>query len=187
MLAYFYHFHNARVVGALQKRGNRLALEAATAMLLGCCFGFAPESPFIQSFGFTLVYLGFGGLLMLCLTAPEPRETSSPVNFAWQKISGALAFVGVYSYSIYLWHVPVQIVGTNTLNALSPVPLSPALLTWIYVAVSIPFGILMARLVEFPVLRFRDKLFPRVSQPDRLTPVEITDAETRLHPDPVLT
>jgi peptidoglycan/LPS O-acetylase OafA/YrhL len=187
VLAYLYHFHHARIVGALQKRGNRLVLEAASAMLLGCCFGFAPESPFIQSFGLTLVYLGFGGLLMLCLTAPEPRQTSSPVSVAWQKISGALAFVGMYSYSIYLWHVPVQIVGTNTLNALSPVPLGPVLLTWIYVAVSIPFGILMARLVEFPVLRFRDKLFPRVSQPVKVTPVGITDSEAGLRPDPVLT
>jgi peptidoglycan/LPS O-acetylase OafA/YrhL len=187
VLGYFYHFHTARVVAALQKRGNRLMLEAATALLIGCCVGFAVESPFMQSFGLTLVYLGFGGLLMLCLTAPPPREASSGANTAWLRISGALAFVGAYSYSIYLWHIPVQIIGTNTLNALSPVPLSPALLTWIYAAVSIPFGILMARLVEFPVLRLRDKLFPRVSQPVELAHVETTDSEARLRPDPVLT
>jgi peptidoglycan/LPS O-acetylase OafA/YrhL len=187
VLAYFYHFHNARIVGMFQKRANRLVLEASSAMLLGCVFGFAPESPFIQSFGLTLVYLGFGGLLMLCLTAPEQRETSSSISIAWLKISGAFAFVGVYSYSIYLWHIPVQIVGTNTLNLLSPLPLSPTLLTWVYIAVSIPFGILMARLVEFPVLRLRDRLFPRVSQPVKSTAVAITDAEARLRADPVLT
>ncbi len=187
VLGYFYHFHTARVLGVLQKRGNRLILEAITALLLGCCFGFAPENPFMQSFGLTLVYLGFGGLLMLCLTAPEPSESASLAGTAWKNIGGALAFVGMYSYSIYLWHVPVQIAGTNILNALSPVPLGPALLTWIYVAVSIPFGILMARLVEFPVLRLRDKLFPRVSQPVKLTPAGIADAEARLRSDPVLT
>lgn len=187
VLGYFYHFHTARVVSAFQKRGNRLMIEAATALLIGCCFGFAVESPFMQSFGLTLVYLGFGCLLMLCLTAPPPRETSSPANVAWQKISSALAFVGMYSYSIYLWHIPVLDYGTNILNALSPVPLSPAVLTWIYVAISIPFGILMARLVEFPVLRFRDKLFPRVSQPVKVTPTEIADHEARLRPEPLMT
>ena len=188
VLGYFYHFHNARIVGMFQKRANRLVLEASSAMLLGCVFGFAPESPFIQSFGLTLVYLGFGGLLMLCLTcAGSAHETSSSVSIAWQKFSGAFAFVGVYSYSIYLWHIPVQIVGTNTLNLLSPLPLSPTLLTWVYIAVSIPFGILMARFVEFPVLRLRDRLFPRVSQPVKSTAVAITDAEARLRADPVLT
>lgn len=185
-LSYFYHFHPARVIGTLQKRGTRLILEAATALFLGCCFGFTVESRFMQSFGLTLVYLGFGGLLMLCLTAPEPRETFSPMSVAWQKLSEALAFVGMYSYSIYLWHFAVLIYGTNILKALSSVPLSPAVLTWIYVAVSIPFGIVMARLIEFPVLRLRDKLFPRVSQPVKTAPVEITDAEARTSSEPLL-
>jgi peptidoglycan/LPS O-acetylase OafA/YrhL len=161
VIGYFHYFRPELIPGIFGNLWRRVALEGATALLIGCCFAFPVESQFMQSFGLTFVYLGFGGLLILCLTAPAREESSSLMSVAWIKTSGALAFVGVYSYSIYLWHIPIETYGLRGVVALSPVTLSLVSLTYIYIVISIPFGIMMAHIVEFPALRLRDKLFPR--------------------------
>jgi peptidoglycan/LPS O-acetylase OafA/YrhL len=161
VLGYFYHFRPGLIPSLLGHRWNRLALEVITALLISCCFVFPLESPFMQSFGLTLVYLGFGGLLVLSLTARGPAESTAGLNVACGKIGSVLAFLGTYSYSIYLWHLPVEVFGLRGVQALSPVKLGAASLTFIYIAISIPVGILMAQIVEFPALQLRDRLFPR--------------------------
>ena len=134
----------------------------------------------MQSFGLTLVYLGFGGLLTLSLTAGASEAPRTGLSAISGKIGAALAFVGTYSYSIYLWHVPVEIFGLRAIRAMSPVVLNPALLTYIYVAISIPLGILMAHIIEFPALKLRDRLFPRNSglvTPDHAETLELAEQD----------
>ena len=180
VIGYFYHFHPEFVPNVLRNRRNRLVLEGITALLIGCCFAFPVESAFMQSFGLTLVYLGFGGLLVLFLTARGPAESSTGLGAAGSKIGGAFAFVGMYSYSIYLWHIPVVLFGLRGIQALSPVTLSPQALTYIYIAISIAFGILMAHIIEFPMLQLRDRLSPRTSsfgEPKRTESIEGAEPE----------
>ncbi len=162
-LGYFYHFRPGLIPSLLKNRWNRLTLEVITALLISSCFVFPMGSPFMQSFGLTLVYLGFGGLLVLTLTAGGTDASSAGLSAACSKIGGVLAFVGTYSYSIYLWHVPVEIFGLRGIQTLSPITLSAALLTYIYITISIALGILMAHIIEFPALQLRDRLFPRTS------------------------
>jgi peptidoglycan/LPS O-acetylase OafA/YrhL len=163
VLAYFYHFRPGLIPSLLRNRWNRLALEGITALLISCCFVFRVESPFMQSFGLTLIYLGFGALLVLSLTARGTDESSTGLSAACSKIGGVLAFIGKYSYSIYLWHIPVKIFGLRGILLSPAATLSAASLTYIYIAFSIPFGILMAHIIEFPALQLRDRLFPRTS------------------------
>ena len=161
VLGYFHHFRPVLFPNLLRNRWTRLTVVGMTALMLSCCVVFPLESPFMQSFGLTLVYLGFGGLLMLSLTADGSEDPRTGLGTVSAKIGAALAFVGTYSYSIYLWHVPVEIFGLRAIRALSPVTLSPALLTYLYITISIPLGILMAHIIEFPALKLRDRLFPR--------------------------
>lgn len=63
-----------------------------------------------------------------------------------------LAAVGVYSYSIYLW----QQLFTGAFK------LHPSIGRFlIVVPIAILWGIMMAKVIEFPVLKFRDRVFPR--------------------------
>jgi peptidoglycan/LPS O-acetylase OafA/YrhL len=66
--------------------------------------------------------------------------------------------VGFYSYSIYLWHLPLLAVVRNAFGDRAP---GVAL----FYAGSILVGVLMARLVELPALRLRERWFP--GQPAR--------------------
>ena len=61
-----------------------------------------------------------------------------------------LARIGFYSYSIYLWHWVIS----------KLLPTSGFVSFWSYAAISIIIGIGAAKLIESPVLQFRDRYFP---------------------------
>lgn len=95
----------------------------------------------------TFAYVGF-----TCLV---PRISARSVFSGFT--TRAVAFIGAYSYSIYLWHGPAKLVYdrlTHTHIALSWLPL--------YLLFAIGLGIGMAKLIEMPFLRLRDKLVPSI-------------------------
>lgn len=71
----------------------------------------------------------------------------------------AVAWIGVYSYGIYLWH-PSVIEPTEAFFASHPI--MPFWVSTILVRTAeIGIGVLTTRLCEIPALRLRDRLFPR--------------------------
>jgi peptidoglycan/LPS O-acetylase OafA/YrhL len=68
--------------------------------------------------------------------------------------------IGVHSYSIYLWHTTVAMLGLPAVERL----LGRRLGTWaalaVYGAASLVVGIGMAKGIEWPVLKARDRWFP---------------------------
>jgi peptidoglycan/LPS O-acetylase OafA/YrhL len=111
-----------------------------------------PIDPFVATVGLTGLYLGFGGLLMLAVY--------NGLGWLPRPVGSALAGIGVYSYSIYLWHVPIREWGGRLLtNFTHHEGLSlPGLL--LYLVASVLVGIGMSKLVEIPFLRARDRLCP---------------------------
>jgi peptidoglycan/LPS O-acetylase OafA/YrhL len=91
------------------------------------------------TFGYLSLTLAFSCLLVAAL------------NCDWLSHLKPLAKIGLYSYSIYLWHWPIAQLFAGTLR-LSCVTF------WIYLATSVFFGILMARSIESPALALRDRL-----------------------------
>jgi len=78
----------------------------------------------------------------------------------WKGAWRPLAVIGTYSYSIYLWHIPVRFFGLGWL----PGEAAPLTRAAVYLALCIVAGVAAAWLVERPFLALRDHLFPTRSQ-----------------------
>ncbi len=137
---------------------------------------------FRHTIGYTLLYLGYGSIL-IALMSIEPG--SSPI---WRVVAShpgrALAFVGTFSYSIYLWHIdlaswPVHHLFLSRIGPIQGAGMYCALMAT-YASVAVVVGIIMSLLVERPSLWVRDRFFPA-----RKRTVEVAHKETVLEPQPV--
>lgn len=89
---------------------------------------------------------------LLVLSATRLRRTSN-------RFLLALAWLGGASYSIYLWHVAVNVWGTKAVYRCLGV-WNDSLYLFIYLGGSLVFGTVMAHLIETPVLALRECWFP---------------------------
>jgi peptidoglycan/LPS O-acetylase OafA/YrhL len=151
-IAYVYHFHRAQFEAKLRPlRYPMVALGAAlltTPVWLRIDMG----ELYNHSLGYTQNFLGAGLVvagLMLC-DIPRNRLTLS------------LAALGAYSYSIYLWHMALMYWALPHLQD----SLSWAARTALYVVGAFVIGVAMAKIVELPLLKLRDRRYPsRSSEP----------------------
>jgi peptidoglycan/LPS O-acetylase OafA/YrhL len=107
--------------------------------------------------GLTILYVGFGLVLVLSLRTYDvfPR-LAKPFSL----VGTVLAYVGMYSYSVYLWHLPVESWGFSFLGRILHVQVGRTVGLLLYMTAAIVFGIFLSRLIEYPVLRLRDRVFP---------------------------
>jgi peptidoglycan/LPS O-acetylase OafA/YrhL len=151
LLSYFHHFGGGRLQSWVQK--NRVLVAIAGVLCALPAFFIVLENDFfMNTFGLTLLYIGSGCLLTLFLYAdPDKLSFRDP-------LSKILSFIGVYSYSIYLWHAPTRVIGFSYLKhtlGYFPGPWAGLL---IYIAGSLIVGVLTAKMVEMPFLKLRDRL-----------------------------
>lgn len=160
-LSYQAHFHRQELQEWMARNG-RWVLGASLA-LLAVFLGQLPETPWVHTVGFTGLALASGGLLLSSLfgrfALPEP------LRVAGARVAPAVAFVGFHSYSIYLWHLMAALVMEAVAQRLhwEGTP-RYSLLVLMYWVGSIVVGILLARAVEIPALKLRDRLFPARSR-----------------------
>ncbi len=161
-LAYFFHIRPE----LLEKVGKRTgALLLAALVLVGpLFFGSLRATAWVTEWGFTMLALGYSCLLLAFIYAKP--NVGILGKFISSGFSRVLAFIGFYSYSIYLWHIDI---GKEPLGYLVRhkglfAHLSPSLrflaVETIYVCLAIAMGVIMNRLVEKPSLALRDRLFP---------------------------
>ncbi len=72
----------------------------------------------------------------------------------------AVAWIGVYSYGIYLWHLAVLVKVIALARHLHGTPATAVLLLLPF-ALAIVVGVVATKLVEFPAVALRDRLFPK--------------------------
>jgi peptidoglycan/LPS O-acetylase OafA/YrhL len=168
-LGYLYHFRPEVIEKLFRPTQNRIAIGILTVAFLSTCYFFTRDDHFLLAFGLTFLYLGFGGLLVLSL---ETRNVLSRGAAAIaEKIGAVCAFIGMYSYSIYLWHFMFIMAVQISLKKFVHIQVPQAILFGFYILGSVALGIFFARLIEFPVLRFRDRLFPtRIGAPVSTAP-----------------
>ena len=149
LLAYAAHFRPTALAEATRRWAGWVLVGAAGGLLPA--FVLAERHPFMHTLGFTGLYLGFGGVLLVTLYGPWRGP-------GW--LVGAMAWVGASSYGIYLWHMVARTYGLMALETVwhRPLPYGAGLLA--YVVISVLLGWATGRLIERPALALRERLFP---------------------------
>jgi peptidoglycan/LPS O-acetylase OafA/YrhL len=147
-----YYWHNCWNE-QMKRKIISLRLPFALAGLCLLLPGFVPvmDIQWFRIFGFILIYLGAGCLLLSSLSLDYIR---CPAFVKW------LAWLGKYSYSVYLWHLLVGSCLFPLIDFNLNTRLGSILDAFIYFALCWIVGIILACIIEFPALRIRDRWFP---------------------------
>ena len=158
LIGYFWHFRRSALDRLMAPAKNCVFLAAISGALLSSSYFWSREGRFFATFGYSFLYLGFSGVLLLCLYVYGVLPAG--ISRVAGMVGGAMAHIGMYSYSIYLWHIPLSAWLAPLVRRVLHISTGPYEDFGIYFAGSIAIGILMSKLIEYPVLRMRDKLFP---------------------------
>lgn len=164
-LSYLYHFHTERLQQMYSRW--RIPLLALVPLLLAYTFTHELEdNAFICTVGFSLHSIAFSILLLAAVldlnAAALPRPLAVPLR--------AMGFVGVYSYSIYLWHETIyKVLWSKTLVYTVAEAAGPVAAFYLSLLVlllcAIGGGVLAAFLIEVPFLKLRERWFPMFGKP----------------------
>lgn len=147
LLAWFWHFQRPRLEVLARPHRGKLLLLGLTLLAPTLFFSLEADR-WMHVIGFSVFALGGMLLVLVAATAPDRQPNL---------LTRGVARIGFYSYSIYLWHLPVARVLDATLAS----QLTPN--TWLlaYLAGSLLVGFLLGRLIEWPALKLRDRWFPK--------------------------
>ena len=152
LLSWLWNFRN--LGSHIQNRSVRIYLLISGCVFILPAFIFRIEAnPWISVYGVISFYLGAGMIVMGCINS----TTLSKKYFA------KLAKLGTYSYSIYIWHMPVrESILPQFYRLISPLfsPISWQVNLLSYILGSIIFGLIMANIIEYPILIVRERWFP---------------------------
>jgi peptidoglycan/LPS O-acetylase OafA/YrhL len=156
LLSYFYHFDAGKL--DFIKNRKRECLLLSFVLLTPAFWLEITESSFLNTVGHTFLYVSFGLVLIIAI------NSGRMALFSGSRIGRMLAHMGKHSYSIYLWHFPVKLAleklfGSLLGNQAGSVVAGSITEMAAYIILSFGVGILMAKLIEFPILRLRDRAF----------------------------
>jgi peptidoglycan/LPS O-acetylase OafA/YrhL len=138
-LGYFQHFRKEEFA-----RAGKFPLWLPAIALLAPLAFCDLQTPWMDTIGLGMLSIGFGLFVLWAVNRRMPE---------WKLLKG-MAWVGRYSYSIYLWHLIVKayLGYYESGRHLITLPL--------YVIACLSIGRLASYLVETPFLQLRDKLYP---------------------------
>jgi peptidoglycan/LPS O-acetylase OafA/YrhL len=150
LLSYYYHMKPGFVSGV-----RRIALPVlvlSVALAIGSQVVLDGRARY--ALGPVLLSVGFGGILLvsMCFANSTRCRSRHFLSFA--------GYIGAHSYSIYLWHTAVLVFGALLAKKILGYELDYCSSFLYYMVSSVLVGIVMAKCVEIPVLRVRDRLFP---------------------------
>jgi peptidoglycan/LPS O-acetylase OafA/YrhL len=149
LISLMYHFNHQK----LTKFFSKYKFILSTIFCIGMIpfFYFPVDYFLISSVGFTVLAILFAILLLLIIDYPFENIKNKLSNYIIKRI----AFIGFYSYNIYLWHLMVLLL----LKILKPV-WNVYYLFPIYFILSIFTGWLISLAIEKKGLQLRDRYFP---------------------------
>jgi peptidoglycan/LPS O-acetylase OafA/YrhL len=136
LISYLWEFRPEFIQGIVRNRGRWLL--GATVLLLSPQVFLSLDNPVMYTIGLTSTLLGCGGLLVYSIRCVRPDNL----------LIGCLAPVGIYSYTIYLVHVPVLV---WTLHHGYSTNWRIHIAFFLYLSLSVVIGILFAKVLKLPV------------------------------------
>jgi peptidoglycan/LPS O-acetylase OafA/YrhL len=109
------------------------------------------------------VRIDMGNLLSLALLMLVYHPKKSTRSFIYRFV----AWIGIYSYGIYLWHVASGDLLSRLVHCLNLhfswlfAPIQYPGLKFLQLLMAVGIGVFFTRLVEIPCIQVREKLFPR--------------------------
>ena len=164
LISYYHAFHPAKIAAWMRRFGGWA--PPASILLLAPVAALLREDPFMVTIGFSLVSWGFGLLLLSVLYPAKPAPPPS-------RVTRAMARLGQISYAFYLWQAPVLLAG-DALKEYAQAhgeSIPTALILALTFGASIMMAVATTRLIELPVLRWRDRYFSEatVARPEIVT------------------
>lgn len=170
LISYAFHFQSAWCRSVFTSPRRRWLLRGGLALFLPAFVFELGAHPFMYTGGLTLLYLAGGAILVGSVEAAIPHNP----------LVRSLAFIGSRSYSVYLWHLPVCTWGPDLLKHIPGVNSGYIPMVLTLVAASLLVGIAMAELVEYPLLRLRDRWYPSPTKASSTPiPAPAPDADVR--------
>ena len=150
-----YYYHTYPVAFMAWARRWRWPLMGLGLLALSPAFLYdIKTTPYIYTFGLTQFYLGGACLLVALLGLKLPEN--------W--LVRSLSHIGSHSYSIYLWLMAWLTWIVPLISGASKADRHWPLYAVTYLGGGILFGIGIAAVIEFPLLRLRDRWFPSRSR-----------------------
>jgi peptidoglycan/LPS O-acetylase OafA/YrhL len=172
ILAYFAKFRPERFLTWV--KAHTLWLLIAGLLLISPALKWEEIHDFMFVPGLTLMSLGFGCLLMFTLF-----HAWKPVGAWLERSTDFLAYIGKNSYSVYLWHLPVMYLAALFLP-------SDGKYYFLLIAVQniagLVVGLVMAKLIEMPVLNIRDRFFAPTKALSAGVPLDAPDRQKAAPP-----
>lgn len=165
LIAYLFHFHRNWLDRLLPYRVPTII--GALLLLLPVALWPLGTSRYLPSIGFTVLYLAFGGILIVTLLTNWSHCPPRLAKLCRPSIC-TMRFLGIYSYTIYITHVALYSLVPEANELLRAflvqrwgcgaytVTLSSCL---VYLTIGIGSGVLLSHLVERPVLAWRERHF----------------------------
>lgn len=149
LISYVYHYQRELFV----KIGRWWPAFVAAVPIIVVAYLFPLERSAVSyTIGFTLFYLMFGGLVVAARMHP---------NFGRSGPQRLLAWMGIYSYTIYLAHsVIYELPGMSVFRSIVISRAGAAGDQLLFLGLSIVLGVIISHLVERPFLRLRAKWVP---------------------------
>jgi len=142
LISYLYYFTN---FNHFFLRFKYVFLLTAMAFILPA-FVYKGGSFFMNTWGLSLVNLGFGIITLWSINTKIFLQKWSSF------ISGIFAFIGLHSYSIYLWHINALHFTEKFLDQKSIIT------SFVFFISSIIIGAFFSIIIEKPFLKIRDRI-----------------------------
>jgi len=149
LLAILYH-HTPQLFERLQNK-RLLWLSVIVGVLLELRF-VSPTASWVFPFGIASADVMAVAVLLLLYRHREGHTRPALYRL--------VAWIGLYSYGIYLWHGSF-ITTIASLTRHIPSRFAPEIMSVIQALSAIAVGVLATKVIEFPALRLRERLFPR--------------------------